>query len=162
MVKVEVGCGPSPNQGYIHCDIKYGDDVEYVCCAWEIPFDDDSVDEIYSRHMLEHLTIKEFKDTLAKWLRVLKSGGYVDINVPDIEQHMIQFYKDGNSPISPYITNREHALAGFYGWQRDEHDVHKWGYTFNTLSELLTTTGFVDVERVFDPSYLNLRVKAYK
>ncbi|MGB7533072.1 MAG: radical SAM protein [Halobacteriota archaeon] len=164
-ILVEVGTGNSPQPGYIHCDICPLKCVEYVCNAWAIPFKSESVDEIYSRHMLEHLTYKQAKRTLKHWLCVLKVGGHIDINVPDLEKHIEQLYKDGYSQYVKNATNKEHAMAGFYGWQNSEHDIHKWGYTFETLSKLLSEIGYSNIRRIEDTSnagHLNLRIIAEK
>lgn len=154
-MKLEVGSGPHPKKGYVHCDIRALPDVDIVAVAWETGLKSNSVDEIYSRHMIEHLTFEEGKVTLRHWLDILKSGGMVDINVPDLEKHIEQL-KNGEM---------KHALAGFYGWQRNEHDIHKAGYIYETLFKTLADIGFVNIKRVKDDtskSHLNLRVNAFK
>ncbi len=138
---VEVGSGDQPRLGYIHCDVRPLPGIDYVCKAWAIPFQPESIDEIYSRHMLEHLTHKDAIRTLKHWLCLLKVGGHIDINVPDLGKHIEQLYLDGYSPYVEGITNKNHAMAGFYGWQNNEYDIHKWGYTFETLSECLHGIG---------------------
>jgi len=116
--------------------------------------------------MLEHLTYEEARRTLRNWFTVLKDGGTVDICVPDIGEHMRQFGQKGISPYSADpVSNRDHAIAGFYGWQRNNRDIHKSGYTYEFLSEIMINTGFVHVERVQDESMsgsLNLRITARK
>lgn len=165
-ILVEVGSGESPKSGYIHCDIIHSDHVEYVCNAWAIPFKPESVDEIYARHMLEHLTYKEAKRTLKHWLCVLKINGCIDLIVPDLKKHIEQFFKDGYSPYVNFkVSNKEHAMAGFYGWQNNNYDIHKWGYTFETLAELLDEIGFSNIRQIDDTSnagHLNLRIIAKK
>lgn len=165
-VLVEVGSGERPRAGYIHCDVRPGKQIDFVCSAWAIPFHVESVDEIYARHVLEHLTFAEAQRTLRHWLCVLKVGGRIDINVPDLTKHMEQFLQDGASPYVTFpVSNREHALAGFYGWQRHGYDIHKSGYTFAALSDLLQKTGFAMIKRICDYSLsglLNLRVTAVK
>jgi len=154
-MKLEVGCGPHPKKGYVHCDIQDLSDVDIVAKAWMTGLESNSVDEIYSRHMLEHLTFEEAKVTLRHWLYILKSGGKVDINVPDLEKHIEQL---NNGEI-------KHALAGFYGWQRNEYDIHKAGYIYKTLYKTLEDIGFTDIKRVNDDtpkSHLNLRINAFK
>jgi len=163
---VEVGSGKSPRPGWIHCDIYPGESVKYVCRAWAIPFKPNSVHEIYARHVLEHLTHKEAIRTLKHWLCVLKLGGRIDINVPDLRKHIEQLGEKGYSPyINFKVTNEEHAMAGFYGWQKNIYDIHKWGYTFETLSKLLREIGYNNIRRIEDSSIsgpLNLRIIAEK
>jgi anaerobic magnesium-protoporphyrin IX monomethyl ester cyclase len=165
-IRIEVGPGDSPKKGYIHCDVFAGKYVDYVCNAWAIPFKPNTVREIYARHVLEHLTLNEAKRTVKHWFAVLMPGGLLDINVPDLEQHIKQFTQNGLSKYADFeVTNVEHALAGFYGWQKNKYDIHIWGYTFNTLSELLKSAGFVTIRKVKDESRsgpLNVRLIAEK
>ncbi|MCX5806890.1 MAG: methyltransferase domain-containing protein [Proteobacteria bacterium] len=163
---VEVGSGGSPRQGYIHCDIYPAPHVEYICKAWEIPFGHESIDEVYARHVLEHLTYKDALRSLRHWLAVLKVGGRIDINVPDLEKHIEQLKMDGNSPyVNLPIANKDHAMAGIYGWQRNDRDIHKWGYSHDSLSLMLRRTGFANIEIIVDNSVsgpMNLRIIAEK
>lgn len=161
MIKVEVGCGNNNRKEYIKCDARKLDHVDYVCNAWEIPFNNNSVDEIYSRHMLEHLTYNEAIKSVNKWYSALKIDGIVDVCVPDLEVHIKQFFEEGNSPIGN-VTNRDHAMAGFYGWQTYDYDVHKWGYTFKTLCKLLSSAGFSDIKKIDGLHKFDLRVVAKK
>jgi radical SAM superfamily enzyme YgiQ (UPF0313 family)/predicted SAM-dependent methyltransferase/SAM-dependent methyltransferase len=165
-IRIEVGPGDSPKKGYIHCDVFAGKNVDYVCNAWAIPFKPNTIREIYARHVLEHLTLNEAKRTVKHWFAVLMPEGLLDINVPDLEQHIKQFNQNGLSKYADFeVTNIEHALAGFYGWQKNKYDIHKWGYTFDTLSELLKSAGFVNIRKVKDESRsgpLNVRLIAEK
>jgi len=58
IVKLDIGCGPNKQPGFVGCDLIKFENVDYVFNAgrdkW--PFPDNSVDEIYSAHFLEHLT----------------------------------------------------------------------------------------------------------
>jgi predicted SAM-dependent methyltransferase len=162
-VKIHVGCGDKHIEGYKHCDVLKRPHVDYVCNAWEIPVASNTVSEIYCRHMLEHLDPDQADKTIRKWLDILKPGGMAHIIVPNLEFHCKQFFMDGKSK---YVdaTNREHAMAGMYGWYRSEADAHmhhKWGYISETLVSLLYLAGFskavIQACRECD-----LEVKAYK
>ena len=54
-VRVEIGCGNSPREGYLHVDVRPLPHVECVCRAGALPFRPGSVGEIYARQVLEHL-----------------------------------------------------------------------------------------------------------
>jgi SAM-dependent methyltransferase len=45
-----------------------------------LPFPDDSVDTVYSSHMLEH--VADFRATIRDWHRVVRSGGFIVCVVP--------------------------------------------------------------------------------
>ncbi len=163
-LRIEVGAGDSPRPGYVHCDVRPLPHIEHVCRAWELPFEPASADEIYSRHMLEHLTFEQATRTVAHWSRVLRAGGIVDVNVPDLESACRQLKLDGASPYVPFeASQREHALRALYGWQNHPDDFHRSGYTESSLRRMLSEAGFASVERIQDTSLsgpVNLRLKA--
>lgn len=74
-VIIELGCGPNNQSGVIGIDIFAFDGVDYVADLEKgIPFlDDNSVDMIRSRHLLEH--IENFEFLMKEIHRVLKPGG---------------------------------------------------------------------------------------
>lgn len=167
LLRLEVGCGPKePRPGFVGVDIRPFPWVKYLCNAWEMDghIQPSSVAEIYSRHFFEHLTFPQADLTLEAWKRVLVHGGRLQIIVPDIEYHVRQFLSPGPtapSAANPKWTVLEHALAGFWGWQRDGQtdnwDVHKSGYDYRCLKTKLCEHGFSDVTRVDDEPW-NLNV----
>ncbi len=58
-----------------------------------MPFDDDSIDVIYSSHVLEHFSKCEAPKFLQRCLRILKIGGIIRVVVPDLEQLMKNYIK---------------------------------------------------------------------
>ncbi|MGZ8507251.1 MAG: class I SAM-dependent methyltransferase [Bacteroidia bacterium] len=78
-LKIEIGSGKKPRIGYKTCDIRELPGVDYVCSADALPFENNSVDEIFSRHVVEHFTLKEFLNVLKEWNRVLKPNGGGDL-----------------------------------------------------------------------------------
>ena len=66
--------------------------IKYCDASRKIPFNDSSVDFIYSCHMLEHLDKKETKVFLDESYRVLKPNCILRIVVPDF-QLLIDKYK---------------------------------------------------------------------
>lgn len=155
--RLDFGCGENAKPGFIGVDIRPNPGVEYVCNSWEIVHyvGAASVAEIYSRHFLEHLTFPQARSTLNAWRSILMPKGKLEILVPDIRYHIGQYLDD--NPKEPAEANsdwtvREHAVAGFWGWQReaDEQlwDVHKSGYDETSLRELLLEFGFDHVTRV--------------
>jgi predicted SAM-dependent methyltransferase len=161
VIRVEVGTGQRPKRGFIHCDIQKLSGVDHVCKAWEIPFDDVSIDEIYSRHMLEHLTLQEAKQTLQCWFNKLKDGGILELVVPDLNFHVRQFLEMEYSWSKDRAENLNHAMAGFYGWQNNEHDIHKWGYTRKAIVDLLSEVGFSGFNFIHDDRW-HIHLECFK
>lgn len=146
-IKLDVGGGRNPEPGFKILDIEQRPGVDYVCPAWDTPLEDNSVSEIRARHFLEHLSLAEAKSTLKEWLRILVPDGFATVTVPNILYHARQLTMSGQSKFVPH-SNYEHAMAGFYGWQKHGDTMaHKWGYTPSSLIELVTESGF-DVARL--------------
>jgi len=168
---LDVGCGEAgPQRGFVGVDIRRVRGVGILSQAWTLErfLAPETVSAFYSRHTLEHLTYPQVRNTFASWFRLLRPGGRVHILVPDLAFHIAQFLDpnvQGPSPANPKWTQRQHALAGFYGWQREaDHklwDVHKSGFTTEIMGELLTGTGFVRYTRR-DNRPWHLDVEAYK
>ena len=165
--RLDFGCGAKqPKSGFVGVDIRKFPHVKYVCNAWEISqlVRHSSILEIYSRHFLEHLTFAQADMTLQAWNKIIVPGGKMQVIVPDIRYHIDQFLDDNASAKSEANSNwslKEHAIAGFWGWQREGNskvwDVHKSGYDFMLIHEKLSEHGFINIERLDDkPWHLNV------
>lgn len=82
MIKLNLGCGNDIKEGYINYDYKpINDKVKIINLNNnELPYDNNSVDEIILSHILEHLDYPHI--FLFEAHRVLKKGGVLKINVP--------------------------------------------------------------------------------
>jgi len=148
-MKLEIGSGKKPREGYQHLDIDpKALHVEYPYPAWKIPEEADTFEEIYARHFLEHLTPDLAIITLKEWRRVLMPKGIIHVIVPNLEFHAKQLLMPGKSPFVK-ASNFEHAMAAFFGWQRKgENYYHYWGYTSKSLVEFFNVNGFKVTELI--------------
>ena len=148
-LKVEVGGGRKPREGYVNCDVRALDSVDHVCPADDLPFADGEVDEIYSRHVVEHFTLKELLAVLAEWNRVLRVGGRIYIVCPNLLFHLRQILDGSHESFYDKASGRNDrywAFGSLFGWQQDEYDVHKFGYYFELLRDILADFGFEEIE----------------
>jgi len=160
---VEIGGGKAPRHpGYIQVDLVKHPATKHVAPAWKLPFGVCTVQEIFTRHMLEHLDRERVHTSLREWRRVLRPGGIVTAIVPDLAYHARQLL-DPHTQSSrlPGRTNLEHAMAGFYGWA-DGPMQHVWGYIDETLLSLFQGEGYVDCELVEPESEGDLHIIAKK
>jgi len=126
-LKLNIGSGDGITmKGYTNVDAKFGDS------AFPLAYSDNSVDEIYASHILEHFPHAQTLDVLKDWVRVLKPGGVLKVAVPD-------FALIAKS----YVANGFHAIAdGYvYGGQIDENDFHKALFDRAKLSKLMIDAG---------------------
>lgn len=148
MRRIDIGCGLRPREGYESVDIRPLSGVQHVCSASNLPFDTESIDAIYSRHLIEHLTLKEFLVTLREWSRVLKQDGELYIICPNVLWHFAQVVQGTHASFYKKESGENDRYWGFgsiYGWQQDEYDVHKFGYYFDLLKDILLEFGFTDI-----------------
>jgi len=81
-LKLDLGCGPNPKEGFVGVDVRdFGQEI--VCDLrdrWK--WEDNSVDEVYCSHFVEHLTATERIHFANELYRVLKPGAKAEIIVP--------------------------------------------------------------------------------
>ncbi|MCF6357405.1 MAG: methyltransferase domain-containing protein [Draconibacterium sp.] len=92
IIKIELGCGPNKKiKDAISVDIVDLDSVDIVVDINNgLPFENNSIDEIYSFHFLEHVSDLEF--VLKEIHRVLKPNGKKIVTVPHFANPY--FYSD--------------------------------------------------------------------
>jgi predicted SAM-dependent methyltransferase len=148
-MRLEIGSGKKPRTGFLTCDIRNLPEVDYVCSADALPFQMGEVDEIYSRHLIEHFTLKEFLKVLHEWNRVLKKEGEIYIICPNLLWHLQQILHGEHRSFYNKKTEenqRYWGLGSLFGWQQDEFDVHKFGYYFELIKDILEESGFDRIE----------------
>lgn len=138
-LRLNLGCGHIPRQGYINADRRELPMVDIVCEADAIPLDPNSVVEISSSHLIEHFPQEELlRLVLPHWFNLLINGGRLHAVVPDGEA-MIAEYAKGEYP---FIDFRE----VLFGAQDYIGDFHYNLFTPDSLSILLNKSGFADVK----------------
>lgn len=89
-VRVNIDAGLATLPGFVNIDVTGKGERNIVFGQEKLPFDDDSVDLIFSYHALEH--IPDYLSAMAEMHRVLKHGGYLLLGLPYVsltEYHLI-------------------------------------------------------------------------
>jgi predicted SAM-dependent methyltransferase len=140
-IRVNVGCGEKPIDGYVNVDLRALPGVDVIADAHRLPFDPGTLDEVASEHLVEHFREHHARSRLLPyWKSLVRSGGRVRIVCPNWAA-MLERLHDGR------MTLHEFKLVTF-GWQDYENDDHFAMYTPETLRELLADVGFSRVEVV--------------
>lgn len=125
-------------------------DIEYGNAVAGLPLESASVDTLYSSHMLEHLDRADARAFLAEAFRVINPGGTIRIAVPDIKKQVDGYIQSGDADEFMRATHLcvpnprsfvQKARALLVG-----HREHLWMYDGKSLSDLLRTSGYVNVE----------------
>jgi predicted SAM-dependent methyltransferase len=157
-MKIEFGGGETPTKtDFLQQDIRDLPGIDFVCTAWEIDklVDNNSVDEIFSRHFFEHLTFAQGEYLFEVWHRILKPGGRVEMMLPNMLLHVRQ-----------WVTGDPRAAKNIYGGQRgdfnDVWDVHKSGYDAYSMEDLVKEKNFVNYKSFNGDKSKHLHVEFYK
>jgi len=159
-MRLNLGCGDKILPGYVNVDVaesRAGMAPDVVCDLRHlVPFGEGTADEILSVHVIEHFWRWEAEGILREWLRVLKPGGRMIIECPNLEHACRRFMESPESGAREDKSGQE-TMWVFYGdpaW-KDPLMVHRWGYTPRTLAELLSRAGLKDVRQ--EPAQFKLR-----
>ncbi|MCG2694791.1 class I SAM-dependent methyltransferase [Candidatus Parcubacteria bacterium] len=73
-IKIDIGCGNNKMEGFTGIDLDEKTNPDIVASALDLPFADNSVDEVYSAHLVEHFNPQEAQQFFNEVYRVLKKG----------------------------------------------------------------------------------------
>ncbi len=95
MLYVNCGCGDKfvTNREWVNLDFAQREGVQSCNILKGLPFENQSVDVIFSSCMLEHFTMEQAKSHIAECYRILKSNGVIRIVVPDLENVCKEYLK---------------------------------------------------------------------
>jgi predicted SAM-dependent methyltransferase len=173
--KLHLGCGAHPMDGWTNVDGGDGVHFDPPADPRVIELDvfdalaalpDASVDFVHSEQFLEHFTRQDGFQLLRECARVVRPGGVVRTQVPDLHQ-VVKLYLDevefapwatvqyphrmrnmagGSDPYGKLIPGEQYLPAmminnGFH------MDGHRFLYDYETLAQVLRLAGFSHVER---------------
>lgn len=144
--KLHLGCGEIILKDYINVDL-YNDKADVKCDVKKLLFGNDSIDEIYACHLIEHFDFHEAFDVLREWKRVLKVGGKLVIETPDLLESCRKFVELGDE-------DRVMMYSHFFAKPWVPGEIHKFLYTPKQLSWTLMQVGFKNIERLPATRYI--------
>lgn len=177
-VRIEFGAS-GRREGWITIGFDKSTDIVFDIRD-KIPFADNCVDEIYTSHLLEHLTYNEIILFLKNCKRILKVGAAIKICVPDTSVYWAM--ANDNSLFEKYIDEPLRKRAGNFGELIERANPffkfhsplsilnyiaymdgqHKYMFDRDEIVSILDTVGFSFVsERDFDPG-LDLEIRRWE
>lgn len=154
--KLQIGAQSNSIEGWLNVDILPKENtVAYMDATEPFPLENNSLDYIFSEHMIEHVTYEGGAKMLRECYRTLKPGGKIRIATPDLQtvakvltdshepavQRYIRFYVDRFvGPTVPYDPAQMVNIL-FYQFG------HQFIYNESSLSQALQQAGFTQVRR---------------
>ena len=149
-MKLHIG-GEEKKEGWKILNIQQKPDVDFIGDITDLgQFEDNSIEEIYASHVVEHVAQKKVEKTLKGIHRVLKDSGKFYVSVPDMDI-LCKIYLDPKAPIKVKF----HTMRMMFGGQVDDFDFHYFGWNFQFMNEFLLKAGFKKIERVKSFSLFN-------
>lgn len=140
-MKLNIGCNEWKLDGFVNTDIDPAMNPDLLHDATTpFPHEDESMEEIYLGHMLEHVGVQDGYRLLDEVRRMLKKGGFVTVTVPDTEKG-IRLYNDGK--IEKFLLQQ--IVMG--NQNPEDKERHKTVYTESLLRNQLREV-FGNVENV--------------
>ena len=157
---MNLGCGDKILDGYVNVDVaesRAGKRPDVLCDLRALTvFDENTVDEILSVHVVEHFWRWEVAGILKEWVRVLKPGGRMILECPNLKSACEAFLANPEVHAGPGAEGQR-TMWVFYGdpgW-RDPLMVHRWGYTPLSLAQVMHEAGLVNLRQ--EPAQFKLR-----
>lgn len=159
-LKVNLGSGSRGHTDWVNVDFLA---MPSVNCVWDcrrsLPFDDISVQCIFTEHFFEHLDYtEEIPVILSECLRVLRPGGVIRIIVPDAEKYLRAYCEPGWEALTKLRDLRadhfDRYTHGTYGTKMElinevfrQAYSHKFAWDHDTFDRVLRHVGFASVHR---------------
>jgi len=130
---------------------RYGDIIK------GLPLKENELDGIYCSHILEHLSLEDFRIALRNTYKVLKPGGIFRLVVPDLEFYARKYLDDlsGGDTLAA-ISFIKHSMLGIERRPRGLDGMlrsflgnsrHLWLWDYPSLSTELAAAGFRQIRR---------------
>lgn len=114
-----------------------------ICDVFQrLPFGNETADEIHAYHVFEHCYRYDCEAILKDWVRVLKYGGKLVLELPCLDSiiQIFNWHIEREKPIPVNLTMW--GLFGDPSWKRPEM-THHWCYSQAELGDLMTKAGLV-------------------
>ena len=124
--------------------------IHFADATKKIPLETNSVECIYTSHMVEHLSRNGALIFLNEALRILRKDGILRVSVPDLQISINNYLAEGDANNfmeriyvqAPTIDNLKEKFKLFFSGYRH----HQWMYDGQSLSLLMQTSGFRNVK----------------
>lgn len=145
---LNIGCGNSYHSDWINVDMNSQyDDVIKCDITKGLPFEDKSIDAVYSSHVLEHLKEHQVEAVMREINRVLKPKGILRLAVPNLEDIAINYLK----ALKALRLNNTPENEANYDWMMLElYDQTVRTYSGGKMGEYLNQSEIINKEFIVE------------
>ncbi|WDP88910.1 MAG: methyltransferase domain-containing protein [Desulfobacter sp.] len=165
----KMGFISEPQQKFI--SFAKSEKILWANAAQRIPEANDSVDVVYSSHMIEHMEKEDVISFLKESRRILKRGGTIRIAVPNIKYHVEKYVNHGDADKfieGTYLTRKSpKTIIEKIKYLIIGDRNHQWMYDGESLCRLLASGGFKEPQimdvgstNIAEPGELNLKERS--
>ncbi len=142
--KLNLGCHLDIREDFVNVDVLDLEGVDLQADVSNLSFiPDGRVKEIIAYDLLEHFPFDETQKVLAGWIRLLKPGGKLIVQTPDLER-LAKALLDGDLPV--FEVQRL-----LYGGQEYASNFHMAGFTGHLLEGYIIGAGCSRIVQVVRP-----------
>lgn len=141
-MKLNLGCGKRVLEGFFNIDIQTNPEakrpLDLQADVRKVPLPDECASEVHAYHVIEHFHRWETDAVLAEWKRLIRPGGRLVLELPDLEKACRNLLAGDTEQMSYW---------GIYGdpSHRDRYMCHPWGFTQKSMRALLEAGGFTNI-----------------
>jgi hypothetical protein len=145
--KLNLGSGDSKFPGFLSVD-KYDNTADVKADICDLPFADNSVEEIKCYQTIEHIPYHQTQKMFEEMYRVLQPGGTAHIECPDLIYAAVDIVTSGDLEQKwlQHIYGEYHRPwdVGRYGEEAVFHpgSIHYQGWTLKRLKRICEPIGF--------------------
>lgn len=141
-MKLNLGAGKMRLAGFVSVDIQPHPKAgapDIIADVRNVPLQDECADEVHAYHVIEHFHRWQTADVLSEWKRLLKPGGLLVLELPNLEAAARNLLAgmDDQMAMWPIYGDPSH---------KDPYMCHPWGFTPKSIKALLSECGFTRIE----------------
>lgn len=164
-IKLNLGAGGIEYPGYLSVDL-HDNRANIIMDIANLDFEENSVNEILASHVFEHLNPYHVMDILKRWLKILKPGGRLIMEMPNIEE-LCRRFTTADTQERYGILNAVYGSVNTSGVGGPDNitSPHLFGWWPQSIYDHLGNAGYTNIEfmdeKIPHPES-NFRVEAIK
>lgn len=141
---------------YTKNEVRFHSNIEFGNIVNGLPVGHNSCKGVYCSHVLEHLSLEDFKKALINTYNILEYGGTFRLVLPDLEYFIKKYVEDNSSSaaikfLKSTSLGKEKRIYGLKGLLSSllGSSEHLWMWDYKSIAEQLSNSGFKNIRRAY-------------